>query len=136
MEDPRKPAIAITMGDPCGIGPEVVVKALADPWVYASCRPLVVGNTYAMQQAVALTGVPLRINRSDDPAAAGQDPSVVDVVDIGNLNPEEITVGKISPPCGKAAMQWVTRAGELAQAGVIFQEGCLRCVSCGWDKCE
>ena len=41
----EKPAIAITMGDPCGIGPEVVVKALTDPQVYASCRPVVVGNT-------------------------------------------------------------------------------------------
>ncbi len=107
------------MGDPCGIGPEVVVKAMADPWVYASCRPLVVGNTYAMQQAVELTGVPLRVNRLDDPAVAGRDPAVVDVVDIGNLNPEEITVGQISPACGKAAMQWVSRAGELAQAGTV-----------------
>ena len=119
MEDPRKPAIAITMGDPCGIGPEVVVKALADPWVYASCRPLVVGNTYAIQQAVELTSAPLRVNRLDDPSTAGRDPAVVDVVDIGNLNPEEITVGRISPACGKAAMQWVTRAGELAQAGTV-----------------
>ena len=38
-----KPAIGITMCDPCGIGPEVVVKALADPQVYAMCRPLVIG---------------------------------------------------------------------------------------------
>ena len=53
----QKPAIAITMGDPCGIGPEVVVKAMADPRVYAACRPLVVGNVYAMEQAVSLTGV-------------------------------------------------------------------------------
>ncbi len=119
MEDPRKPAIAITMGDPCGIGPEVVVKALADPWVYAACRPLVVGNTYAMQQAVELAGVPLRVNHLDDPSAAGRDPAVVDVVDIGNLNPEDITVGQISPTCGKAAMQWLNREGELAQAGTV-----------------
>ena len=54
MTQDMKPAIAITMGDPCGIGPEVVVKALADPQVYASCRPLVVGNLYAMEQAVKI----------------------------------------------------------------------------------
>ena len=115
----EKPAIAITMGDPCGIGPEVVVKALADPSVYATCRPLVVGNIYAMQRAVELTGIPLRINAPDDPAAAGQDPGMVDVLDINNLNPEDITVGEISPTCGKAAMEWVTKAGELALAGVV-----------------
>ena len=115
----EKPAIAITMGDPCGIGPEVVVKALADPRVYASCRPLVVGSIYAMQRAVELTRLPLRINELSDPATAGRDPQVVDVIDINNLNPEDITVGQISPACGKAAMEWVTRAGELAVAGIV-----------------
>ncbi len=119
MDSGRKPGIAITMGDPCGIGPEVVAKALADPRVYASCRPIVVGSGYAMEQAVALTGVPLRVGCPEDPAVAGQDSAVIDVVDIGNLNPEDITVGEINPACGKAAMEWVTRAGELAAASVV-----------------
>ena len=117
--DVQKPAIAITMGDPCGIGPEVVVKALADPRVYASCRPLVIGNTFAMRQAVQATGLPLEIKETGDPVAAGRNPAVVDVVDIHNLNPEDITVGQISVPCGKAAMEWVTKAGELALAGIV-----------------
>lgn len=114
-----KPAIAITMGDPCGIGPEVVVKALSDQRVYASCHPLVVGNIYAMQRAVELTGLPLRINESNDPGDAGRDDRVVDVLDIKNLDPEDITVGQISPACGKAAMEWVTKAGELALSGAV-----------------
>ena len=114
-----RPAIAITMGDPCGIGPEVVVKALSDPRVYASCRPLVVGNVYAMERAVELTGLPLRINESDDPETAGRDDRVVDVLDIKNLDTEDITVGRISPACGKAAMEWVTKAGELALSGAV-----------------
>jgi len=115
----RKPAIAITMGDPCGIGPEVVVKAMADPQVYATCRPLVVGNVYAMEQAVSITGLPVKIKEVNDPAAAGLEPGVIDVVDIHNLNPEDITVGEINPTCGQAAMEWVTKAGELALAGVV-----------------
>ena len=119
MSSVDKPGIAITMGDPCGIGPEVVAKALADPRVYASCRPLVVGSSYAMERAVELSGVPLRINASVGPEGAGQDSGVIDVLDIGNLNPEDITVGEINPACGKAAMEWVTRAGELALAGQV-----------------
>ena len=119
MADIVKPAIAITMGDPCGIGPEVVVKALAEAAVYASCRPLVVGNTYAMGQAVRLTGLPLKIRETSDLASAGLNPGAVDVVDIHNLNPEDITVGEISGACGKAAMEWVTKAGELAMAGAV-----------------
>ena len=114
-----KPAIAITMGDPCGIGPEVVVKALADPRVYAACRPVVIGNTYAMQQAVKVAGPPLAVRETADPTAAGLDPAVVEVVDIHNLNPEAITVGQLSVPCGQAAMEWVTKAGQLALAGVV-----------------
>jgi 4-hydroxythreonine-4-phosphate dehydrogenase len=119
MVSSQKPAIAITMGDPCGIGPEVVVKAMADPRVYATCRPLVVGNVYAMEQAVSLTGLPVKINEVEDTATSGQEPGVIDVVDIHNLNPEDITIGEISPTCGKAAMEWVTKAGELAMAGVV-----------------
>jgi 4-hydroxythreonine-4-phosphate dehydrogenase len=115
----QRPTIAITMGDPCGIGPEVVVKALADPRVYAACRPVVVGNVHAMEEAARLTGLGLGINRTDDPTLAGENPSVVDVVDIGNLNPEDITVGQLSVPCGKAAMEWVSKAGQLAMAGVV-----------------
>ena len=119
MADAHKPAIAITMGDPCGVGPEVVAKALADPRVYAACRPLVVGNTHAMQQAVRQADLPFRVNDLADPAAAGRDPRVLDVVDTHNLNPEDITVGQVSPACGRAAMEWVTRAGEMALAGVV-----------------
>jgi len=119
MADNQKPAIAITMGDPCGIGPEVVVKALADPRVYSSCRPMVVGNTYAMQQAVKLTGSSLTINETDDPTSAGEDSSVIDVIDIHNLNPEDIKLGEISIPCGKAAMEWVSKTGQLALAGIV-----------------
>ena len=119
MEDAQKPAIAVTMGDPCGIGPEVAVKALADPWVYASCRPLVVGNIFSITRAIALVGLPLKVNRLEDPATAGRNPAMVDVLDSGNLNPEDITVGRISPQCGRAAMEWVTQAGKLALSGTV-----------------
>ena len=114
-----RPAIAITMGDPCGIGPEVVVKALADPRIYASCRPVVIGNVHAMEQAAEMTGLPLGINHTDDPTSAGNNPTAIDVVDIGNLNAEDITVGQLSVPCGKASMEWVSKAGQLAMAGVV-----------------
>ena len=113
------PSIAITMGDPCGIGPEVVVKALSNPEVYSICRPLVVGNVFAMTQAINVTRLPITINEISDPRLAGDDPNVIDVLDVHNLNPEDITVGDISIPCGKAAMEWVTQAGNLALAGTV-----------------
>ena len=48
QHDTRLPVIAIPMGDPNGIGPEIVIKALADPQVFAWCRPLVVGAAYCL----------------------------------------------------------------------------------------
>ena len=119
MADIPKPVIAITMGDPCGIGAEVIAKALASGEVYPSCRPVVVGSSWSMEQAVELTRTPLKVREVESPEEAGLSPELVDVMDIHNLNPEDVTVGKVSPACGKAAMEWVSRAAELAIAGQV-----------------
>ena len=119
MVDTPKPVIAITMGDPCGIGPEVIAKALASGDVYHTCRPVVVGSSWSMEQAVKLTGGLLKVREVESPVEAGTSPGVVDVVDTHNLDPRDITVGKVSPACGKAAMEWVSRAAELALDGQV-----------------
>ena len=119
MADIQNPVIAITMGDPCGIGPEVIAKALAYGEVYPTCRPVVFGNTWSMERALELTGVPLKVREVESPVEAGRSPELVDVLDIHNLSPEDVTVGQISPTCGKAAMEWVSRAAELALAGQV-----------------
>ncbi len=119
MDDVQRPVIAITMGDPCGIGPEVIARALASGEVYPTCRPLVVGSAWCMEQGVKLAGAGLRVQEVDSPAEAGLSPDRVDVVDIHNLSPEDVTVGKVSPVCGKAAMEWVARAAEIALAGQV-----------------
>ena len=119
MTDVQKPVIAITMGDPCGIGPEVIAKALASEAVYLTCRPVVVGSSRSMRQAVDLTGAPLEVREVKSPAEAGRSPGLVSVIDIGNLDPEDVTVGKVSPACGRAAMEWVSTAAELAIEGHV-----------------
>ena len=119
MTTNHKPIIAITMGDPCGIGPEVIAKALASDQVYPTCRPVVVGNLWAMEQAAKLVGASLTVHEVGSTGEAGNVPGTVDVIDPHNLNPEDITVGKLSPTCGKACMEWVSRAGELAMAGEV-----------------
>ena len=119
MADTDKPIIAITMGDPCGIGREVIAKALASGDVHATCRPVVVGDVWAMEHALKLTGVPLEVREVESVDDAGLSPKVVDVMDLHNLNPEDITVGHVSATCGKAAMEWVSRAAELALAGQV-----------------
>lgn len=116
---PDKPTIAITMGDPCGIGPEVVAKTLASGDIYSICRPVIIGSGYAMEQAAGLAGIPLSVREVASAGDGGHTAGQVDIIDPHNLNPEDITVGRISPTCGRACMEWVTTAGELALAGEV-----------------
>ena len=55
--------IAITMGDAAGVGPEVIVKALASEQIYSICRPMVVGEGVIMQAAMKLVNRPLKLHR-------------------------------------------------------------------------
>ena len=119
MSDDSKPLIAITMGDPCGIGPEVIAKALALAEVYAICRPVVVGSSWAMEQVQQFVDAPFKIREVDSPTEAGLLLGLVEVVDPHNLNPEDVTVGRVSPACGKAAMEWVSAAAQLALSGQV-----------------
>ena len=119
MANTERPVIAITMGDPCGIGPEVIVKALSEPDVHAICRPIVVGSVPALEAALKLTDAPLNIRPIDTPERAEYDPASINIIDPQNLDSRQITVGRISPPCGRAAMEWVTAAAHLALNGSV-----------------
>ena len=119
MSNSERPLIAITMGDPCGIGPEVIVKALAEPAVHALCRPIVIGSLPALQAALDIVGSGLNPRPIELPEDAEFRPSLVNIIDPQNLDPAEITVGHISPPCGRAAMEWVTTAANLASKGSV-----------------
>ncbi|MFQ5860456.1 MAG: 4-hydroxythreonine-4-phosphate dehydrogenase PdxA [Dehalococcoidia bacterium] len=116
---PGKPAIALTMGDPCGIGPEVIAKAVATGEVHQICQPIVIGSAWVMEQAIRLVNAPLFIIGVDSIAGAGQNPNAIEVLDLGNLKPDDVTVGQISPAAGQASVEWVTRATELALEGQV-----------------
>ena len=108
------PVIAITMGDACGIGPEVVAKALASREVSGICRPLVIGSTQALEDAIKLVGVPLEAREVGSPQEAQASRDVVAVLDLHNLDTGSITIGQVSAEAGRASMEWVVRAAELA----------------------
>lgn len=114
-----KPVIAITMGDPSGIGPEVIAKALAGRQIHRWCQPIVVGNTWSLEQAVKLTNVQLHVREVPDVHNIEPSPKIANILDIHNLNPVDITVGQVSPICGKASMEWVSKATDLALAGRV-----------------
>ncbi len=115
----RLPVVAITMGDPCGIGPEVVAKALAQQEIRDLCIPLVVGNVLVMSQALALVHSSLRTLEVQGVVDVDSSPATVSVLDPHNLNAEDVVPGQVSSGAGKASMEWVEMAAKLCLKGAV-----------------
>ncbi len=109
-----KPIIGITMGDPAGIGPEIIAKALTKPIVYEQCRPLVVGDKWALEDAIRFAGVKLNVCGIESVAEASFTFGTIDVIDLKNLTMPRIPYGIIDAACGKAAGEYIEKAIALA----------------------
>jgi 4-hydroxythreonine-4-phosphate dehydrogenase len=112
-----QPTIAITMGDPAGIGPEIVARALGEQEVRAACRPVVVGDPRILARAVDLVKSPLRVGTVQSVRGAGADPATLDVLPAGELGPDTLKPGMLDARWGKSAAQCVQRAVLAAKAG-------------------
>lgn len=117
-EAEKKPVIAITMGDPAGIGPEITVKALDNPKLYDRCRPFVVGDLCMLEKAKRLTGrTDIRLNTVAAPSECLFEAGTIDVLDMKQVDAGVLNVGEVSAMAGEAAFQYVTKAISLAMAG-------------------
>ena len=102
------------MGDPAGIGPELIVKVLADESVSERCRPFIIGDLDVMRANAARLDSPLRFEAIGDLSAARFQPDLV-----GVLNPPGFDLGPLPPPqvhakLGEAAARYLAFAYELA----------------------
>lgn len=113
------PIIAITMGDPAGIGPEICIKALSQSDIYAKCRPLVVGDAKVMQQAIDLLRAQLTVNAIKTTEQANFEYGVVDVFDLENVDMQMLEAGVVSAMAGDAAFSAVHKAIELAMQNLV-----------------
>jgi 4-hydroxythreonine-4-phosphate dehydrogenase len=115
-----RPLLAITLGDPAGIGPEIIVKALAHAAVYEQCRPLVIGDRRILARAVGWAGAShLSFEIVMEPNAGQYTPGVVSLVDLHNADPSAIPPGQVSAAAGDAAVGYVFYACDLAMAGKV-----------------
>jgi 4-hydroxythreonine-4-phosphate dehydrogenase len=99
-----RPVIAVTMGDPAGIGPEIVVRAVAEPAVTASASLVVIGDRQRLEEAARITGAA---------PGFGERASLIDLANV----PPELPWGRISPEAGRAAGQYLERAVGEAREG-------------------
>jgi 4-phospho-D-threonate 3-dehydrogenase / 4-phospho-D-erythronate 3-dehydrogenase len=113
-----RPTVAITMGDAAGVGPEIIARALAQPDVYRTCRPLVVGDAARLRRAVAVTGTALEVHAVGEPEDGTYRSGVIDCIDL-DIVPEDLPFGELSPVAGEGAYQFVRTATELAMAGRV-----------------
>jgi len=112
------PLIAVTMGDPAGIGPEIVARTFADPGFRDGNRALVVGDPGILERATKLLGLPLRVNEISEPEEATLEPGAVDVLAVGEL-PGDLPFGELDARAGDAAFRYLERATNLASAGRV-----------------
>ena len=109
-----KPIIAITMGDPAGIGPEIIVHSLSLRNTYQRCRPLVIGDAQVMNECVRMLHSPITINAIEHVNEARFDEGTIDVLDLKCIDMKHFKPGEIQEQCGNAAFVSVRKAIELA----------------------
>lgn len=107
--------IVITMGDPAGIGPEVVVKALTEEDIYKKCIPIVIGDYEALQDAICFSRLNLTLLEIKTPADAEGKFGTVEFINLGYLKPGSWDYKKNSALCGEAAFQYVIRGITYAK---------------------
>src|SRR5262245_28850290 len=118
-EHQRRPLLGITMGDPAGIGPEVIVKALASPKLTRLCKPLVIGSLSVMRQTVKQLKI-----KASVVSVQGHERLTIRPNEIGVLDPMEQPLGPFHPgvaaaETGEASVTFIKKAVHLAQIGCI-----------------
>ncbi|MFX3616446.1 MAG: 4-hydroxythreonine-4-phosphate dehydrogenase PdxA [Sporolactobacillus sp.] len=113
----RKEYIAIPMGDPAGIGPEITVKSLAKPDVYADANPVVVGDKNVLEKAAEIDKAVVKINVIDKMDDGDYKPGIINLIDLHNVDMSTFEYGKVQAQCGQAAYDYIKEANRLCVEG-------------------
>lgn len=115
----RRPLLAITLGDPAGIGPEIIVKALSAPVLYELCRPLLVGDARTLRRALSFADVSSRVHAIASPDDGIYQPGTLDVLNLENSSPDILEMGRVSAAAGHAAVECVVEGTRMAMNGEV-----------------
>ncbi|HEU5194841.1 MAG TPA: 4-hydroxythreonine-4-phosphate dehydrogenase PdxA [Methylomirabilota bacterium] len=115
----KHPILGVTMGDPAGVGPEIIARAAAEPAVRATARPVVIGAASAMKEALALVGSRLALHAVGRVADCRWADSTLEVLDLGNVDMTSLPRCEVSAAAGRAAYEYIARAVDLAKSGEI-----------------
>ncbi len=115
-----KPLIAITMGDPCGVGPEIIVKALHSPETTNTCVPFVIGDRLAMERALSVCGTVLKLHEISQPEDALKAPEgTIPLLALSRLAEADLAYGKPTAASGDAVFRYICAAARLCLDGRV-----------------
>ena len=112
----ERPLIAVPAGDPAGIGPEILVKAFADRGVQRTARCVAVGGREIIENAVAMTGVPLNVKPLRNIEDGDFSEGALNLVPVDGVDMAAFRHGVVSAECGKAAFRCIEKCIGLALA--------------------
>jgi 4-hydroxythreonine-4-phosphate dehydrogenase len=114
----QKPLIAITMGDPCGVGPEIIVKALRSPEICSTCLPFVVGDRQALERALSVCGATRKVHPITKPEeAAAAPPDSIPLLALSQLSEADLRYGLPTVASGDAVFRYICSAARLCLDG-------------------
>lgn len=111
--------VGIPMGDPAGIGPEIIVKALSSNEIKGLANCVIIGDKNVLENALKITNAPLTINCIENVKEGKYDEQTLNVIDLKNVDMNELKIGEVSGMCGKAAYEYIEKSIELANAGDV-----------------
>ena len=113
----ERPLIGIPMGDPAGIGPEIVVKALACGRPYDFCKPVIIGEINTLKAIESIVGTGCTFKTVETPEEGVYRPGTIDVISLDNPALSGLEPGKVNAEAGKAAYDYIAAAAKLALSG-------------------
>ena len=115
-----RPYIAIPLGDPAGIGPEIVIRTIADQETQRIARGVVVGDQKIVRLAMTYPGIPsLEIKLIQTPEEGDYREGVLNLVDVDNIDMARFQVGQVSGMCGKAAFEYIAKSISFANEKAV-----------------
>ena len=113
----KKTLIAVPLGDPAGIGPEIVARSIADKELFGITDCIVIGDKKVMENAIRITGEDLKVNVVADPAEGDYREGILNLIDLDNIDMDRFEFGKVDAMCGKAAFEYIEKSIQITMAG-------------------
>ena len=114
-----RPVLGVTMGDPAGVGPEIIAKAAGESNVHATSRPVVIGSAAAMTEALRLIDSRVALHPVRSIPECRWQPGTLEVLDLANVDMTTLPRCEVSAAAGRAAYEYIETAVRLAQARAI-----------------